>query len=273
MERLIEKPVVWWVLIIAAAGALGGWYFWLTRQPAPPAPPPAVTAPQPVETAPATAPPPQPAIKNPIETPPTAAALPGLDQSDAAIAEALADVFGARALHGLLNTDQVIHRIVATIDNLPRQKASVETWPVKPVGGRFLVAQSGDNMVIRADNAIRYAAYMQLVNAVDTAKLVAVYVKFYPLFQQAYRDLGYPQGYFNDRLVEVIDDLLAAPDPSPPVPVNAPHAMYQYVDPGLEARSAGQKIMVRIGPTNEAAMKAKLRDIRKAVAKEAPQAQ
>jgi len=37
---------------------------------------------------------------------------------------------------------------------------------------------------------------------VDAKKLVSVYVHLYPLFQQAYVGLGYPDGYFNDRLVQ-----------------------------------------------------------------------
>ncbi|HUN93498.1 MAG TPA: DUF3014 domain-containing protein [Burkholderiaceae bacterium] len=273
MERLIEKPAVWWVLIIAAAGGLGGWYYWLQRQPAPapvavapPAPPaaPAAEAPPPA-AAPAEAP-----IQHPIEVPPAAAALPGLDQSDAAIAEALGGVFGAHALHGFLKPDQVIHRIVATLDNLPRARAVVDTWPVRPVGGRFVVAQNGDATYVGAENAARYATYAKIASTLDTGKLVAAYIRFYPLFQQAYRDLGYPHGYFNDRLVEVLDDLLAAPDVVPPVALVAPHAMFEYADPQLEARSAGQKIMMRIGGANEAMVKQKLREIRGAVAKEKP---
>lgn len=27
------------------------------------------------------------------------------------------------------------------------------------------------------------------------------YVRLYPLFQKAYVELGYPNGYFNDRLI------------------------------------------------------------------------
>ena len=50
------------------------------------------------------------------------------------------------------------------------------------------------------------------MESVDTGRLAALYVRFYPLFQQAYRDLGYPNGYFNDRLVEVIDHLLVTPE-------------------------------------------------------------
>lgn len=40
---------------------------------------------------------------------------------------------------------------------------------------------------------------------------MALYVQLYPLFQQANVELGYPKSHFNDRVVTVIDHLLAAP--------------------------------------------------------------
>jgi hypothetical protein len=91
-------------------------------------------------------------------------------------------------------------------------------------------------------------------------------VRWYPLFQQAYRELGYPDGYFNDRLVEVIDHLLAAPEVKGPVALAKPWIMWEYADPKLEALSAGHKILVRVGPENAARLKAKLREVRRQVA-------
>jgi Protein of unknown function (DUF3014) len=44
-----------------------------------------------------------------------------------------------------------------------------------------------------------------------------------------------------------------------------PKVLYQFADPELESRSAGQKILMRMGPVNESRVKAKLRDIRKAL--------
>ncbi len=99
------------------------------------------------------------------------------------------------------------------------------------------------------------------------AQLVAVYRHFYPLFQQAYVELGYPQGYFNDRLVAAIDDLLATPEPAEPPRLVQQKVIYQFADSDLEGRSAGQKIMLRIGTENARTVKAKLREIRKLVAK------
>ena len=106
---------------------------------------------------------------------------------------------------------------------------------------------------------------------------MALYARLYPLFQQAYEELGYPKRYFNDRLVAVLDHLLQAPEPQGPLrvkltPVNTevtnlrPWVRYEYVDPALESLSSGQKIMVRMGPANELRAKALIRDLRKRVA-------
>src|SRR3569832_1806139 len=40
-----------------------------------------------------------------------------------------------------------------------------------------------------------------LAEKVDAKAFMAVYTRFYPQQQHAYRELGYPKGYFNDRLV------------------------------------------------------------------------
>ena len=60
----------------------------------------------------------------------------------------------------------------------------------------------------------------------------------------------------------MIDHLLAAPAPAQPLPVVPYKQGYVYADPSLQALSVGQKSMIRIGPANEAAVKAKLREIR-----------
>ena len=59
--------------------------------------------------------------------------------------------------------------------------------------------------------------------------------------------------------------MLEAPVPTGPVKLVRPKVLYQFADPELEGLSAGQKIMVRMGPENEARVKAKLREIRRAL--------
>jgi hypothetical protein len=42
-----------------------------------------------------------------------------------------------------------------------------------------------------------------------------------------------------------------------------PKVLYEFADPQLEGRSAGQKVMMRMGSQNAARVKAKLREIRR----------
>lgn len=56
--------------------------------------------------------------------------------------------------------------------------------------------------------------------------------------------------------------MLAAPDIKGPVKLVRPKVMYQFADPSLEARSAGQKILIRMGSDNAGRIKAKLNEIR-----------
>ena len=63
-------------------------------------------------------------------------------------------------------------------------------------------------------------------------------------------------------MIEVIDNLLAAPDIKEPVKLVQPKIVYVYADPDLEGRSIGQRILMRIGSDNEAKVKTKLQEIR-----------
>ncbi|HEX6635911.1 MAG TPA: DUF3014 domain-containing protein [Usitatibacter sp.] len=256
------------IVVILAIAGLAGYYFWPFTQPpvlppsppvsAPPAPPPAAPAPE--------------SPQNPIPQPaePAPQPLPTVQQSDPAMRDAIGGLIGKDAFERYFVPERIVHRIVATIDNLPRKSYAQRLSPVKPPPGLFQVTGKDDDLAIAPSNAERYSPYVRVLDAIDTGKLVSVYMHFYPLFQKAYVDLGYPNGYFNDRLVEVIDNLLAAPDVKGPVKLVVPHVLYEYADPDLQQRSAGQKLLIRMGPANAAKVKAKLREIRAKVARARP---
>ncbi|MEO8779236.1 MAG: DUF3014 domain-containing protein [Rhodanobacter sp.] len=191
------------------------------------------------------------------------AALPALDQSDGDVSAALERLLGNRELSSLLVRPQLIARIVASIDALPSRSLAGFMLPARTPKGDFVTQNVDGKTVIGADNAARYASYMKVVEQVDPQALVSWYVHAYPLFQQAYRKLGYPHAYFNDRLIVVIDHLLAAPQPAQsPTLQRSDKGDYTYADPSLEALSSGQRLLLRTGPANEAKIKAKLRVIR-----------
>ena len=201
-----------------------------------------------------------PAAASPAES------LPKLDVSDAMLRQDLVRLIGREAFDALVYPSTLVRRIVATIDNLPRRAAPRRMMPLNPVPGAFKVSGQGDQTEIAADNSARYAPYVRALESVDAAALVAVYLRAYPLFQQAYRELGYPDGYFNDRLVAALEDMLAAPEIGAPVKLVRPKVFYEFADPALETASAGQKIMIRMGADNARRVKAKLKEIRQSLA-------
>ncbi len=258
----MRSPIWWVTFILALAGiaAILYYHYWYSQAPEP-LPQPQTQAPAEIKPEPETKA--EPKIQYPVAETEEVKPLPALGASDAAMKEALTGIVGQKAFAEFFYLDGIIRRIVATVDNLPREKVAKRLMPVKPVAGKFLVLGKEDDIAINPDNYARYAPYVRLAETVNVKKLVAAYVYFYPLFQQAYKDLGYPAGYFNDRLVVVIDHLLAAPNVQVPVQLVQPRVFYQFADPELETLSAGQKIMIRMGAENAARIKAKLKEIRR----------
>ena len=267
-------------LLACAVAAGAAWWFWLRPGVEPsPVPPPVASAPQ-VPPAPA----PQPEAsgpQNPVDAlAPADPALPALADSDARVAVLLGELVGPQKVAAFLVADGFVRRVVATVDNLARPQAPSRMWPVQPTPQRFMVdsdASSAAVQTIAAANAARYGAFLDFAEAVPLDAAVALYARLYPLFQQAYEELGYPGRYFNDRLVAVLDHLLRAPEPAGPlrvqltpvrtdVPNPRPWVRYEFADPALESLSSGQKILVRMGPAQGARARTLIRELRRRLA-------
>ena len=261
-----------WLLILVLLAAAGGYYIWqLEQQQAEPA----IVEPQPL---PLPAEPPEPEIKYPVPEAPVRIdsqvsqlteevavekPLPPLEDSDAAIKEEFVSLFDQELFGKLFIFKAFIHRFVVTVDNLTAPKLPKKFRLTAPPPESFVVnTNAQDKMFIDPRNYRRYSIYATFVDAIDTKALAAAYVRFYPLFQEAYEDLGYPDQYFNDRLIKVIDHLLDTPDVFVPIELIRPSVFYKFADPQLEALSAGQKILIRIGYDNAFRIKSKLKELR-----------
>jgi len=294
------------LILVVAAGV--GIYFWQERaerqasllkglsQTAelPPTPPPQPQSePQPQAESQPSAQPPAPTqsqLQQPPPSPPIAQALPEviypvpqaepmpslaakpvppLQESDGVMHESLADLLSKKRFIELFTPKDFVYRVVATVDNLPRKNVATRLLPLKVPAGQFVTKGGGEVVSLSPANYARYKTYVNIARSADAKQLVATYVHFYPLFQEAYQELGYPNKQFNDRLVEVIDNLLETPDVGTPVKLVRPKVMYEFDDPELEDLSAGQKLLVRMGPQNAAVLKAKLREIRRELVAEA----
>lgn len=268
-------------IIIAAVLALFAaavWYSWTHREQVESPPPMAASAPAAPPPSPASAPEIQHPVAAPLQDEKSAAAtLPTLADSDAAVRAALLDWLGKDQVQAFLQLDDFVRHVVATVDNLGRSHAAPRLWPVNPMPGRFEVAQVGDELVATPGNVERYNAFVKFVESVELDQGVALYRRAYPLFQKAYEELGFPGRYFNDRLVEVIDLLLATPVPAQPprlrltevkgpIPSTRPWVRYEFADASLESLSAGQKMLLRTGPAHQQRLQARLLELRKRIA-------
>jgi Protein of unknown function (DUF3014) len=253
-----------------AAGAavvalsIGAMIYISQRNPHPAAAPAPVAAPVPE------LPPEEPAVKYPIAAAPAAEALPSLNDSDAPAFKALADLIGKQSADQFIIPQDLVRHIVVTIDNLPNTKVAERLRPMKATSGKFAVAGSEDAPTLDATNYARYQPLVKVIQSLDDQQLLTIYTRYYPLFQDAYENLGHPPQYFNDRLIEVIDDLLAAPEAKDPIALTQPNVLYEFADPALESRSAGQKVLIRMGSANAAVVKERLRTLRAKLVEQKP---
>ncbi|MBS0449192.1 MAG: DUF3014 domain-containing protein [Proteobacteria bacterium] len=269
------------IILAVAVGAGGylGWSHWRAAQA--PDMPAAASAPQPPASPsppPVAAPAAEPAVRYPLAA--ASAAVPA--DPDAAVRSALAEALGDAMVRRYVVLDDFAHRVAATVDGLPASASAARWWPVMRTPERFLVEQRADGATVVAPaNAARYRPFVAAVEAAGADRIVGAYRQLYPLLQAAYEALGYPGRYFNDRVVAVIDHLLETPVPSGPIAVRLPEinaavqptrpwVRYEFVDASLEARSAGQKCLLRMGPDNERRLKAELAAIRRLLTQGAP---
>ncbi|MCC6202378.1 MAG: DUF3014 domain-containing protein [Gammaproteobacteria bacterium] len=263
-------------LLIAAISVAG--IAWLVARNQAPAPEPTVlpppvnstAAPQPTATAidaPATndtADGPA-SISETAEDQPPAEPLPALTESDGFIAAALGTVIEQPALRELFNLDQLARRLVVAIDSLPRARMPQQLRLIEPPSARFQIAIRDGETFIADTNAARYERHVALIEAADVTQVVALYRRLYPLLQQGYAGIAPPNASFHQRVLEALDDLLAAAPVAEPVRLVQPKVFYEFADPEVQARSYGQRLLARIGTANTARIKPKLQELRAAL--------
>lgn len=268
MTRL---PASAWAGLAVAAAAVAGIVLWWSHQRGTDDAPPPVLAPVAALPTPAT---PASAAIAPAPMPSAPAADPApIADGDSAVQAALIEKLGREAVLKLLQTDGFAARIVATVDNLSRGHVAPRLWPVNPSAGRFGADADGR---IAVENAARYSPVVHLLDALPPAEAAAFYRRLYPQLQAAYGALGYPGQSFHQRLLEVIGHLLETPAVSRPpqvklvevkgdVPSQRPWVRYEYADPALQQLSAGQRILLRLGPAHQARVMTWLRGLRAAL--------
>ena len=256
-------PMIIIAVLVALAAAAAGWYWMSHPQMARVVQAPAAEQPaaQPQENATA-------ALPTEVQPPAADEVVKAQD-----VTAALTQLLGRDAVLKFLETTDFPRKFVATLDNLGREHAPVPVWPVQPPPGRFAVSGQGGSQVMAAENSLRYSPFVAFASSVNSAQAVGLYRRMYPVLDQAWRELGFANRSLHARMFEVIDLLLATPEPAQPpkltltevkgpIASSRPWTRYEFADPKLQNLSSGQKMLLRMGVDNREVLKAKLQELR-----------
>jgi hypothetical protein len=195
--------------------------------------------------------------------------LPALNNSHDSLLDSLKSL-GSEGLFSLLVTEELIRKFVLAVNNIQEGKVVYEYRPVISPQSPFVV-ESFNVMVDgnevtqeRVDNKnfARYEPYVHALALLDTDAAINIYKRYYPLLEEAFRELGLKKKNFHSVMIGAIDNLLAAPEVHGDLLLLRPKVFYQYADPALEKLPQTHKLMIRMGPENSRSVKASLRQLR-----------
>lgn len=268
--------VKWVVVLLAIAGIAAVGYFLLKDE---------VSRPPklhelPIQELPTPVPLPEqrPADKPVYEEPtpvPVVEPLPDLNQSDAAVLAAL-KALNISGLVEMIIPEEILRKFVRAVDAAedgkivteyrpiasPQGAFAADSFNVKVSGGEVGEVQDVEQFRVSPKNYLRYTLFTQVVSSLDSDAAVALYKRYYPLLNKAYQELGMNKGNFHSVMIRAIDKALAAPEANGDLLLVRPKVYYEFSDPVLENMSQVHKLMLRMGPDNEARLKASLKDIR-----------
>lgn len=195
------------------------------------------------------------------------------DVGEAAVNKELARNWPLAQLRKYFNLQEQARRLVITVDNLPREHVPSQLRITRGVPELLRVQKDGETITLDPSNYERYDRIISYVEKMDARKIGRLYAKFYPLLQRTYEETGFPEERFHDRVLAALDDMMDAPRPTGPIRLVQPKVLYRFEDDHLENLSAGQKIMIRVGPDNAARLRKVLARVRAAIAVHDPDEQ
>lgn len=217
-------------------------------EPAPPPPPP----PAPVEE-------PAPEPERPSIT------VPPLDASDEPLRALLEGLSAHPRLSDALATDELARAFVTTVVAIANGESPRSTLRYLEPEERFAIAERDGMVVIDPASFERYTWITGVFSSLDATGAAELYNALEPLFNEAYREIGFPEGNFRDALDAAMNVLASTPVPEGYIEIRRGNVLWVFRDPALEALSPAQKHLLRMGPANARLVQSKIREIQAAL--------
>ncbi len=184
-----------------------------------------------------------------------------LDKSDELLRKLAQDLSAHPRLAIWLRRSEIIRSFVAAVDNVANGLSPKPQLEFLAPAGGFKAAGRGGTATIDPVSYDRYNAAADVFVSLDAKASVRLYRSLKPLFQQAYRDLGYPTQDFEATLVQAVMELLSVPVVEGRPAIEKTVTAYVYLDPELEGLSQAQKGFLRMGPESVQVVQTKLREM------------
>lgn len=247
-----EPRLGWRVLLVVLLVAAVGYLVWsLVQKPEKPAPDVKVqTEQQKAETEKPLTPEPGDEID-----------LPELGQTDPIVRQLVGALSSHPKVAAWLTTDQLIRNFTTVVVNIANGRSpSRQLGTVRPTG-EFVAREEGEMAHIDPQSYRRYDEYADAIGALDAQGTARLYSTLKPRIQDAYRELGYPEGDFDQAMERAMIEILNTPIVEGEIGLVPKSVSWEFADPRLQSLSSAQRQFLRMGPRNMKIVKGKIREI------------
>lgn len=194
--------------------------------------------------------------------------LPPLDETDAIVRELVGALSSRPEVAAWLATDNLIRNFVTALENVSEGKTPAQHLKVLAPREPFRVVETSGRIYVDPRSYQRYNGLAQAVDSLDAEGVARLYSMLKPRLEDAYRELGHPEGNVDAAVEKAIRLLLDAPSGGKQIELTRGVVSYRFADPRIENATAAQKQLIRMGPENQALIQAKLREIAAALGME-----
>ena len=197
--------------------------------------------------------------------------LPNLGQSDDGIRQKAKALSSNPMLADWLKINNIIRQITAAVDGIADGHSPRANLKFLAPKKEFSVKKKGAKLYLNPQSYTRYNLLADAFQSLNAEGTVRVFKEFKPLFQDAYRELGYRDRDFQDTLIRAIKELLRAPVVESDILLEEDgekvisYSAVSMADERLEDLTDAQKHLLRMGPKNTAKIQGKLREIAQAL--------
>jgi hypothetical protein len=186
-------------------------------------------------------------------------ALPPLNESDALVRELVKKISTHPRVGAWLATDDLIRSFTIAVENVAEGKTPARQLPMLRPSSSFRVLERGNDLIIDPRSYERYDGLAAAMESMDADGSARLYTTLKPRIEEAYRELR--DSPFDRTLERAIVALLGTPIVDGPTRIVPRGIGYGFDDPRLEALTAAQKQILRMGPRNVRVFQTSLRAI------------